>query len=167
MQFFIRQVGRLVRHFYLLFRFVLTILIGSGTQGNRERVGVPVKMLGPPARAERLNRQQLSLICRMTWDWSEGVNLFSRQIMILLIWAKCMQDSWAPGPLPHLRALVICTAFSPLSSAPVVLLIRSGDQAVGWTTEESELNFRPRQYILILSKASEPNVRPTQLPVQW
>jgi hypothetical protein len=41
--YFVSYLGRLVTHFYLLFRIVLTILIGSGTQGNRERVRTPVK----------------------------------------------------------------------------------------------------------------------------
>lgn len=73
-----------------------------------------------------------------------------------------MTDSQAPGLLPDFRAAVICTVFSPL----VVGTGGAAQSAVGWTTEESGLSARRRKYILILSKASEPSVRPTHLPVQ-
>jgi hypothetical protein len=61
------------------------------TQGSQERVLAPAKKFAPPPLPKKgglaknlcAKSERLVLSCRVIWAWSEGVNLYSRQIMIL------------------------------------------------------------------------------------
>ena len=75
-------------------------------QGRRERVQGPAKnffcLLPPPSKEEAATNlytklERLSVSCRVTWAWSERVNLYSRQTVITRETTKHMQHSGAPG----------------------------------------------------------------------
>jgi hypothetical protein len=75
-------------------------------QGRRKRVWAPVEkkyfLTSPPARADRLKiftlNQKLTLNCRVTWAYSERVNLYSGQIMILPRQTNTYAIQSGPGP---------------------------------------------------------------------
>jgi hypothetical protein len=67
--------------------------------------------------------ERLTVSCRVIWAWSERVNWYSRQIMILLRETTKYAPWSGPWPPTGSRASVICTGYPPLSSAQVSLAI--------------------------------------------
>ena len=93
---------------FLFYLGSLVSLLPDGTyinyryQGHQERAPGPAKHFFrvSPARADRLNVFTLNLTvsCRVTWAWSEGVNLYSRQIMVTPRKRKTFAKYSGPGP---------------------------------------------------------------------
>lgn len=104
-------------------------------EGRSQRIRFPInKISGPTARADWLKifiliRRSLTLSCTVSVAWSERVNGYNLQIMILpRKTKKHMQHSRAPGPVPDRRGLVICTGLPPLLSSPLVLKQRNQEK---------------------------------------
>ena len=158
-------MGRKVTHVYLLFRFVLTILIGSGTQDNRERVRAPENNVGPSSKGWASESDRLSLLpsdLGLVWGgWfvQSTHNDTTGKDKMYERYSGPGSPSGLQSPSNLYRLFAPCRRHWWCCSVGVVTGL--------WTAEESGLNSRRRQYISILSKASEPNVRRTHLPVQW
>ena len=89
--------------------------------GPRRNPPPPTK--GGPAKNLCTKSERLTLSCRVTWAWSERVNLYNRQRMIYYRERrKHMRHSEAPDPLLDRRAPAICTGFPPSLSSAVVTM---------------------------------------------
>jgi len=83
--------------------------------GEKNYFGPPSK--GSPAKNLYTKSERQTLSCKVTWVWSESVNLYSRQVMILARKTKTYATQSVPGPPSGPPVAVICTGFPPISSA--------------------------------------------------
>jgi hypothetical protein len=75
----------------------------------KRRFRPPPPSKGGPATDLYTKSYRLTVTCRVTWAWSEGVNLYNRQLMALPGKTKTYATHWRPGPFPDSGALVNCT----------------------------------------------------------
>jgi len=85
------------------------------------------KISGSPRRADRLKNlytksERFILCSRVPWAWSERVNLYGRQIMILPRKTKTCNIVRRPGPFLGRRTSVICTGFPVGTVRPCVCI---------------------------------------------
>ena len=93
--------------------------------GSGEKIffGAPSK--GKPAENLHTKWERLLLTYRVTWVWSEGVNLYSLHIMILQRQTKTYATHLGPRrPIPDSLAPVICTVFPSNSLALAVSTLK-------------------------------------------
>ena len=85
-------------------------------------VWTPVKKLfrapqqssrGGPVKNIYTKSERQTSSCRVTWVWSERVNLYSRQVMIVARKTKTCATQSSPGPPSGPPGPIICTGFPP------------------------------------------------------